>query len=193
MGHPAGIVESRVIDVDSLLSCYTPPMLILRGCLIALGAFGVLLAQNGSGSIDPPVGVSAALQAKGDGVQVYTCTAANDGQRWVLKGPDAKLLDAAGKTIGSHFAGPTWKLDDGSQVQGELIASQPSPEAKAVAWLLLRAKVGSATGTLAQIKFIRRTETEGGVAPESGCVDSHDVGKTVRVPYTATYTFYAEK
>ena len=26
-------------------------------------------------------------------------------------------LDASGKVIGSHFAGPTWKLTDGGQVQ----------------------------------------------------------------------------
>jgi hypothetical protein len=116
-----------------------------------------------------------------------------DGFKWVLSGPDAKLLDATGKMIGSHFAGPTWKLLDGSQVQGELVASQPAPEANSVAWLLLRAKAGTATGTLANVEFIRRTETHGGVADASQCKSSQDAGKTVQIPYMATYTFYAEK
>jgi hypothetical protein len=110
-----------------------------------------------------------------------------------LKAPDAKLLDDSGKEIGSHFAGPTWKLADGSQVQGALVASMPSPEAGSVPWLLLRAKPGTATGTFANVAFIRRTETHGGAAPESGCQTSVDAGKTAQIPYSATYTFYAEK
>lgn len=158
---------------------------------VSLIAFAVsLAAQQVRESIDVPRDARVVLQAKGDGVQIYACSAANDGAKWVLNGPDAKLLDAAGKAIGSHFAGPTWKLEDGSQMQGELIASQPAPQANSVAWLLLRAKAGTATGALAKVAFIRRTETHGGVAIESSCANSHDIGNTVRVPYTATYTFY---
>lgn len=161
-------------------------------CLIAVAAWSATShAQQASASIDVPAGARVVLQAKGDGVQIYTCTAAQDGPKWVLKAPDAKLLDEAGKTIGSHFAGPTWKLDDGSQVQGELMASQPASEAGSVAWLLLRAKAGTATGALADVAFIRRTETHGGVAEKSGCKGAGDVGNSVRVPYSATYTFYA--
>jgi hypothetical protein len=150
-------------------------------------------AQQTGGSIDLPEGARALVQAKGDGVQIYTCTDTHDGIKWVLKAPDAKLLDASGKTIGSHFAGPTWKLEDGSQIQGELLASRPAPEKSAVAWLLLRAKPGTATGRLADVAFIRRTETHGGVAGESGCESARDAGKTLQVPYSATYTFYTEK
>jgi hypothetical protein len=173
---------------------YTPSMRVLAVTLIAAAvSITALRAQQTSGSIDLPAGVRSVLQAKGDGVQIYTCTAGNDGPKWVLKAPDAKLLDAAGKTIGSHFAGPTWRLEDGSQVQGELIASKPAPQTNSVAWLLLRAKAGTATGAFAEVAFIRRTETHGGVATESSCANSHDVGNIVRIPYTATYTFYAER
>lgn len=160
---------------------------------LSLIAFAVsLTAQQVSESIDVPRDARVVLQAKGDGVQIYACTAANGGAKWVLKGPDAKLLNSAGNTIGSHFAGPTWRLEDGSEVQGELMASQPAPQANSVAWLLLRAKPGTATGALAAVAFVRRTETQGGVAPALSCVNAHDVGTTVRVPYSATYTFYAE-
>jgi hypothetical protein len=150
-------------------------------------------AQQPAGSIEPPEGARVVLQAKGDGVQIYACTDAPGGAKWTLKGPDAKLLDDSGKVIGSHFAGPTWKLADGGQVQGELLANKPSPEDGSVAWLLLRAKAGTATGSLASVAFIRRTETHGGGAPRTGCQGSQDFGKNVQVPYTATYTFYAEK
>lgn len=129
------------------------------------------------------------LEAKGSGVQIYACTRTEVGFKWTLKGPDAKLLDADGKEIGTHFAGPTWKLADGSQVQGELMASQPSPEAGSVPWLLLRAK--AATGTFAGVVYIRRTETHGGVAPATGCQSPADLETTVRIPYSATYSFYS--
>ena len=163
-------------------------MRILAAFLIA-GAVSIaaLHAQQTDGSIDPPAGARAVLETKGVGFQVYTCTETQTGPKWVLTAPDAKLLDASGKTIGSHFAGPTWKLEDGSQVQGERIAGRPAPEAGSVAWLLLRAKPGTATGKLADIAFIRRTETHAGAASESAC----KIGDTSRVSYTATYTFYA--
>jgi len=153
----------------------------------------VLLAQLPTGSVEPPEGARVVLQAKGDGVQIYTCTDTPGGIQWTLKGPDAKLLDASGHVIGTHFAGPTWKLNDGGQVQGELIASKPAPEAGSVPWLLLRAKPGTATGSLAAIAFIRRTETHGGVAPGPGCQSAQDVSKTMAIPYTASYAFYAGK
>jgi hypothetical protein len=152
-----------------------------------------LSSQQPSGSIEIPKDARIVLQAKGDGVQIYTCTEASGAMKWMLKAPDAKLLDTAGQVIGTHFAGPTWKLNDGGEVKGELLASKPAPDAASIAWLLLRAKAGTASGSLASIAFIRRTETHGGVAPASGCQASPDAGKTVQVPYTATYTFYAEK
>jgi hypothetical protein len=163
----------------------------IRAASLILAAFSiaVLHAQQIDGSIDPPPGAHAMLEAKGVGFQIYTCTETPTGSKWVLTAPDAKLVDASGKTIGSHFAGPTWKLEDGSQVQGERIASRPAPEAGSVAWLLLGTKAGTATGKLASIAFIRRTETHGGAASESAC----KTGETSRVSYTATYTFYTAK
>jgi hypothetical protein len=150
-------------------------------------------AQQTGTPIDLPAGARAVLEAKGEGVQIYTCTKASRAFEWVFKAPDAKLLNDSGAQIGSHFAGPTWKLANGSQVQGALVASMPSPQADSVPWLLLRAKAGTPTGTFANVAFIRRTETHGGAAPESGCQASADLGKTAQIPYRATYTFYAEE
>jgi hypothetical protein len=162
--------------------------------LVVVAASAISLhAQRPAGSIDAPEGARVVLTAKGDGVQIYSCTDSLAGIKWMLKGPDAKLLDANGKIIGTHLAGPTWKLNDGGMVQGELLANKPSPDAGSIPWLLLRAKAGTASGSLASVAFIRRTESHGGVAPALACQNASNAGKTVQVPYTATYTFYAEK
>jgi hypothetical protein len=121
------------------------------------------------------------MTATGDGAQIYSCT---DGH-WVLKAPDAKLLDAGGKQIGTHFAGPTWKLSDGSEVKGKAIGHQPSPNVGSVAWLLVQAVPGSGKGRFAAVTYIRRTETRGGAAPKEACT-----GDTLSMPYRATYSFY---
>jgi hypothetical protein len=148
-------------------------------------------AQQADTSIDPPAGSHVVLESKGSGVQIYTCTQIGGSFKWTLKGPDAKLLDASGKEIGTHFAGPTWKLTDGSQVQGEPAANRPSPDAGSVPWLLLRAKPDSASGALAGVAYIQRSATHGGIAPAAGCGIAADAEKTVRVPYSATYRFFS--
>jgi len=164
---------------------------IQASLILAAVHFTPVYAQQPSGSIEVPAGARTVFTAKGVGLQIYGCTAAQDGARWILKGPDAKLLDAAGEQIGAHFTGPTWKLNDGSQVLGEFVASQPSPDADSVPWLLLRARAGSGTGKLAVVTFIRRTETHGGTPVASDCKTAGDAGKSAQVPYSATYTFYA--
>lgn len=133
--------------------------------------------------IDVPAGGQLLLEARGEGFQIYTCT----GAKWVLKAPDAKLLDAKGEVIGSHFAGPTWKLNDGSEIKAKSIATQPSPESGSVAWLLLQALPGSGSGKFSGVTYIRRTETHGGIAPQAACVSGES-----RQHYTATYSFYGK-
>jgi uncharacterized protein DUF3455 len=150
-----------------------------------------LLAQERAVSIDVPAGARPILELKGSGYQIYSCTAGDQGMKWILKAPDAQLIDAAGKVVGSHFAGPSWKLADGGEVQGEPIASQQASDPDSVAWLLLRAKPGTATGSLASVAFIRRTGTHGGAAGTAGCQTAADAGKSERIPYAATYTFYS--
>jgi alanyl aminopeptidase len=147
-------------------------------------------------TIYPPAEARQLLQVSGKGVQIYTCavspTAPDHAPQWTLKGPDAKLYDATGDVIGTHFAGPTWQLNDGSQLQGQLPVSLPAPDpASSVPWLLLRARPGTAQGSLASVAFIQRTQTQGGVPDKSACQAPGDVGKTSQVPYSATYTFYA--
>jgi|SRR5208282_3922136 len=159
-------------------------MRILLPFLAVFGSIALLPAQPASVSIEAPPGAKLLLEAKGDGAQVYTCADAH----WVLKGPDAKLLDAQGQVIGTHFAGPTWRLNDGSEVKGKMIASQPAPDGKSIPWLLVGAVPGSQSGKFVTVAYIRRTETTGGVAPKEACTTGE-----LPVPYTAKYSFYAAK
>jgi Protein of unknown function (DUF3455) len=130
-----------------------------------------------------------AIEALGKGVQIYTCKASNGAYAWTLKAPDASLSDAKGNVIGKHFAGPSWQATDGSTVVGEPLNVSPSPAADAIAWLVLQAKSHTGDGIMANVQYIVRTRTQGGIAPASGCDASH-TGAEVRVPYSATYTFF---
>jgi hypothetical protein len=138
------------------------------------------IAETAIESIDVPPHSRLLLRAVGSGDQVYGCF----NRSWVLKAPDAKLLDQEGAVIGRHFAGPTWQLNDGSWVKGKAVAKQVAPDATAVPWLLLESIGG--TGRLGAVRFIQRTGTHGGNAPAGRCSQR----AVLRVPYTATYSFY---
>lgn len=134
----------------------------------------------------------SAIEAFGKGVQVYVCKAASGGTyAWALKGPDATLRDASGRVIGKHFAGPSWQANDGSLVVAEPLNVSPSPNPDAIPWLVLRARSHAGAGQMADVDYIVRTRTEGGMAPASGCDASH-VNAEVRVPYGAIYLFFRD-
>jgi hypothetical protein len=82
---------------------------------------------------------AAALEAVGQGVQIYTCAATPAGPAWKLKAPDASLRDARGHVLGRHFAGPTWQATDGSTVVGTPVAASPAPDGAGIPWLVLQA------------------------------------------------------
>jgi hypothetical protein len=161
-------------------------MTLQKALPLAVLACSMLMAQAqpAVSSVDAPPGTRLLLSATGDGSQIYTCS---DGH-WVLKAPDAKLLGEHGQVIGSHFAGPTWRLTDGSEVRGKAIGSRPAPEVSSVPWLLIQAVAGSGSGRLVSVLYIRRTETHGGAAPSKPCTSGEE-----RVPYTAKYSFYTAK
>ena len=129
------------------------------------------------------------LQARGDGVQIYTCLKDAD-WAWKLKAPEARLLDQEGKAIGKHFAGPTWRLNDGSEVQGKPL--EVRKQSGTIPWLILSARSTGSEGRLSRVDVVRRTETRGGLPPSTGCDAAH-AGVEVRVPYSATYSFFDTK
>ena len=160
---------------------------ITTGILISMGAFAVSADQTG---VAPPRGSAPLLEVVADGVQIYTCEAKGSLFEWSFTAPEANLFDKQGRQIGTHFAGPTWKMADGSAIVGEVIAKADAPERDAIQWLLLRAKAHEGQGVLGEAAFIRRTDTKGGVAPTTGC-DANHVSEQVRMHYAATYQFFS--
>jgi hypothetical protein len=146
---------------------------------------------NVPAKIAAPANEEVVLLAHAAGSQIYVCQEDPDKKlAWTLKAPEADLSDANGAKIGKHFAGPTWKHSDGSEVTGKAAAREDAPEAGAIPWLLVNVTGHIGTGALARVTSIQRIHTKGGVAPATGCDDSHR-GSEVKVPYTADYYFFA--
>jgi hypothetical protein len=138
-----------------------------------------------------PANENVVLMAHASGSQIYVCQAGTDQKlSWTLKAPDAELTDAKGASIGRHFAGPTWKLSDGSEVTGKAAAREDSPEPGAVPWLLVNVTGHAGSGALSKVTTIQRIHTKGGQPPATGCDESHRAAET-KSSYTADYYFYA--
>jgi hypothetical protein len=145
----------------------------------------------------PPAGVQVRATVQGRGVQIYRCTSAAAEPaafQWKLDGPDATLFDLDTKRkVGTHSAGRTWTWNDGSTIIGKVLQKYAPPDPASVPWLLLEAhSAGAATGVLSEVAYVRRSNTVGGAAPSAGCDAQHN-DHLLRVPYEATYTFYARK
>jgi hypothetical protein len=142
--------------------------------------------------LDVPLNEELALQVRAAGYQVYVCAPMSDSPRfeWTLQAPEADLFDSAGNKIGKHYAGPTWELNDGSKVAGRVVARADAPDHTAIPWLLLDATSNAGTGRLAGVSSIQRVNTTGGAPPSQPCNLEH-ANAEVKVPYAATYFFYA--
>lgn len=144
-------------------------------------------------AIAVPAGLELALFAHGSGSQIYTCQAGQDGKfAWTLKAPEAELRDRKDQVIGRHFAGPAWKLNDGSEVTGKAVGHVDSPDAGSIPWLLVNVVSHAGTGLLTKVTTIQRLHTHGGKPPAVGCDASHKDAET-KSSYTADYYFYAPK
>jgi hypothetical protein len=142
-------------------------------------------------TIKAPAAEEVVFSAHASGSQIYTCQAGSDGKfAWTFKAPDAELTDRKGKVIGSHFAGPTWKLKDGSEVTGKAIAHVDSLDTDSIPWLLVSAVTHAGKGLLTDVTTIQRIHTHGGKPPAEGCDESHRDTET-KSTYTSDYYFYA--
>jgi hypothetical protein len=153
--------------------------------LFSLSANG----QEVKKELEPPATEQELLRVRGEGVQIYSCKADGTQPAWMLKAPEAELIDKDGKPFGKHFAGPAWQSIDGSQITGKAAKSLPSPDAKSIPWLLVTVIDRSGEGVLSGVTFIQRLDTKGGKAPAAGCDAAH-VGQEARVPYSADYVFF---
>ena len=121
------------------------------------------------------------------GVQIYHWNATL--ATWGASTPEAVLLDSDGNVVGKHYAGPTWEANSGSFVKGARIAGV-TVDTTAIPWLLLGRTTNSPSGIFANITYIQRVNTVGGLAPHDPGTSN---GQEFRSPYTAEYFFYREQ
>ncbi|HMA72737.1 MAG TPA: DUF3455 domain-containing protein [Xanthobacteraceae bacterium] len=160
---------------------------ILVGCSAALGQTGQVAAQTA-------IQIPDAITAKGEtvvltvhavGAQVYDCKAGDGGKlAWQFREPIATLIQD-GKTVGRHYAGPTWEHADGSRVVGKLVARANGATAQDIPWLKLEAVETRSAGALTGVTTIQRINTKGGQF-EGAC---DKVGAMFAAPYAADYVF----
>ncbi|HEY6252711.1 MAG TPA: DUF3455 domain-containing protein [Candidatus Angelobacter sp.] len=164
--------------------------LAIVGGFLALACVQQIPRPEVPDNLKAPAGEEIVLQAHATGSQIYVCQASADQKfSWTLKAPEAKLTDANGKVVGTHYAGPTWKHTDGSEVAGKVVNRADAPEPGSIPWLLLTATTHSGTGALSGVTTIQRIHTKGG-QPPAGCDEAHR-GNEIKVPYSADYYFYA--
>ena len=160
--------------------------------ILALALLALFAPQQTADPTLPPAAAHVRYTVEGHGVQTYNCTAQNGSFAWVFEEPAAGLFDPkTHQQIGVHTAGPTWTWSDGSSITGKVLQTRPSDNPANIPWLLLETHpTGTTTGALSNITFVRRSDTQAGKAPTTGC-DTKNVNVVLRVPYAATYTFYS--
>jgi hypothetical protein len=187
--------------------------------VITLGmAFAVALPLTAHAQIvTPPVPTDlqvpateeAFLLGHGVGTQNYICQPAASLGRvaWTLSTPQAALFSDDAEQLTTHFFSinpeepnvvrVTWQDSrDTSTIWARLLKAVPvNPDA--IAWLKLDVvgkRVGPTGGdTLFGTTFVQRLNTEGGLAPVTGCDNPQDIGRKAFIPYTADYFFYRTK
>ncbi|MDP9009140.1 MAG: DUF3455 domain-containing protein [Pseudomonadota bacterium] len=169
-----------------------PRMLQMSVCVLAAGC---ATAPPVPGPLRVPGSPGLIAQLRANGVQIYQCQPAkNDPSQfeWSFKQPEAGLFTKTGKSVGKHYAGPTWEANDGSKVIGEVVGRTESPKPDSIPWLLLRAKATSGNGLFTGVQYVQRLNTVGGNPPTVGCRQDQ-AGQQLRATYSADYIFYGVK
>jgi hypothetical protein len=130
-------------------------------------------------------GETAVLTLHAEGAQVYECKAGADGTlAWAFREPIATLL-SDGKTVGRHYAGPSWEYSDGSAVVGQVVSTAPGGVAMDIPWLKLAVTSRRGNGVLGPVTTVQRINTAGGKL-NGAC---YKAGSYESVPYSADYVF----
>jgi hypothetical protein len=129
-------------------------------------------------------GQTNVLQVHAVGAQIYECKADASGKTtWQFREPIASLfLD--GKTVGRHYAGPSWEVQGGIVV-AKAAGKAPGASAKDIPWLKLDATDQSGEGPLKGVGTVQRINTAGGNL-EGPCDKAGDL---LAEPYAADYIF----
>jgi hypothetical protein len=137
-----------------------------------------------------PLGLVILFTLHAEGAQIYECRSGGDGRlAWQFREPVATLLEG-GRTVGHHYAGPSWEMADGSgKVTARVAGRLPGAGADDIPWLRLEVmdRSGTSGGRLSTASTILRVNTTGGIA-DGRCTDA---GALRSVAYTADYVFLA--
>jgi hypothetical protein len=187
-----------VAAVAALSACSGTGMKPMGSMGSSMGAMGSSMGRMpfSQAALPEPVKVPAgnvvALETVGAGDITYECRAkaAMPGQfEWVFVGPDAKLMDRAGKQVGTYVGPPaTWAHMDGSKVTATQVAIAPNGPDN-IPHQLVKANPAMGMGAMQGVTYIQRTATRGGVAPSMACGASNMAQKQI-VKYQADYIFY---
>jgi hypothetical protein len=159
---------------------------------IKSGVFAAMLgAPLAVAAAQGPVGIAVTSETlvatiHAEGAQVYECKADRAGKLvWQFREPIATLF-TDGKTVGRHYAGPSWELVDGSVVVAKVAGRAAGATAGDIPLLKLEVTTQRGAGQLTGVSSIQRLNTRGGVA-EGLCPSA---GSFLSVPYSADYTFF---
>jgi Protein of unknown function (DUF3455) len=156
---------------------------LLTIMLVAGAPASGALAQVPAAIAAPGEVAVATLHA--EGAQVYDCKAGSDGKlAWAFREPIATLL-LDGKTVGRHYAGPSWEHTDGSALVAKVAGRAPGATPKDIPWLKLEVTERRGNGVLSGVTTIQRINTQGG-ALEGAC---DKAGAYMSVPYATDYVF----
>jgi Protein of unknown function (DUF3455) len=162
---------------------------IKNGALALSLLLGALMSAHGAESPLPDAiaapGAAVVLSVHAEGAQVYECKSGADGKlAWAFREPIATLL-VDGKTVGRHYAGPSWEHSDGSAVVGQAAGNAPGATPADIPWLKLEVVSARGSGVLRGVTTVQRINTTGGKL-EGSC----DKAGTFRsAPYSADYVF----
>jgi hypothetical protein len=125
------------------------------------------------------------LTLHAEGAQIYECKSDRDGKlSWTFREPIAALM-LEGRTVGRHYAGPTWEHADGSSVKAKVVGTAPGASAADIPWLKLEVVERRGAGALAGADFVQRINTVGGVL-QGACERASSLRS---VAYAADYVF----
>ena len=143
------------------------------------------------------------------GSQNYECqpSASLGRVAWTLFTPQATLFGEVRDQLITHFNSPnpdegkgaivvraTWQDSTDSSRIWAKATGMATVDPTAIPWVRLEV-VGARRGPtggdeLSESTFVQRVNTQGGLAPTTGCDLLNDVGRRAFVPYTADYFFY---
>lgn len=169
-------------------------VLAMSACATSMGSQPAMFSQASlPDAVKVPAGHRVAMETVGVGEITYECRpkAAMAGQfEWVFVGPDARLMDRAGKPVGRYYGPPaTWEAADGSKFTGAQLAVAPAPGTGNIPLQLVKANPAMGMGAMQGVTYVQRVATVGGVAPAMPCAASNAGTKQI-VQYRADYILY---